>query len=156
MTLAAQILAMSTIRHEGRVRALLYSGNVEKAWEWMRSEREVSRFLMNYIGGGTEFPFDILAASARECRTDPPIRVVITDPDFDWNLRQSKGGAKNITNAAEGSRTFVLLLHRPAKSSVDRYRLLGAQVVPVDRLDDFPRLAADLARSLFGGARRAP
>src|SRR6202000_3263206 len=86
MTLAAQILATGTTHAGGRVRALLYSSAPVLFWEWSRSETEVSRFLMHYVGGGTDFPFEILDDSARERGGAHPIRVVITDRDFDSNV----------------------------------------------------------------------
>src|SRR5262249_18470404 len=55
MTLAAQILLTGAIRADGWVRAALYSGTPVTFWEWCRSETELSRFLMHYIGGGTVF-----------------------------------------------------------------------------------------------------
>ena len=71
MTLAAQILATGTARAGGWVRALLYSSAPVLFWEWARSETEVSRFLMHYVGGGTSFPFGILDASVRGVRRRP-------------------------------------------------------------------------------------
>ena len=82
MTLAAMILATGTVRAGGWVRALTYSSAPVLFWEWGRSETDVSRFLMHYVGGGTDFPFDILDESVRACAGDQPIRVIITDCRF--------------------------------------------------------------------------
>src|SRR5438270_800083 len=75
----------TTIRAGGWARAVLYSGAAVPFWEWCRSEAELSRFLMHYIGGGTAFPFDLLRKSIVECGPAQPIRVVITDADFHNN-----------------------------------------------------------------------
>ena len=149
MTLAAQILTAGTIRAGGWVRALLYSWSPVTFWEWTRSETEISRFLMHYIGGGTEFPFDRLDRSVSECAGDQPIRVVITDRDWDANFATKKDHARIVGNAARASPHFILLLHSPQPERAKVYRELGASVIAVEKLDDFPRLATDLSNSLF-------
>jgi hypothetical protein len=149
MTLAALILATGTVRAGGWVRALLYSSVPVMYWEWGRSAGEVSRFLMHYVGGGTEFPFHILNASVQECAGDQPIRVIITDRDFDRNVDADAANAGAVAGAAAASPRFVILLHAPAAERVVQYRGLGASVIPVDNLDDFPRLAAELTLALF-------
>lgn len=148
MTLAAQVLAIGALRAEGAVRALLYSGGVTDLWSWCRSELEVSRFLLHYIGGGTEFPFDRLAASVRECGRDQPHRVILTDRDFDRNLDAAPDRPVIVAEAAACGR-LVLLLHEPEPERVRCYEALGAAVVPVGALDDFPRAAAGLVRALY-------
>ncbi len=147
MTLAAQILATGTARAGGWVRALIYSHQPVLFWEWTRSEAEISRFLMHYIGGGTKFPFDILEASVRECAADQPIRAIITDADFDANFERDPAHSGILGRAIEASPHLVLLLRTPTQ--VDRYRAMGALVVPVAAMEDFPRLAAELALALF-------
>lgn len=148
MTLAAQILAMAAIRAEGSARALMYSVGTTDYWTWCRSEIEMSRFLMHYIGGGTEFPFERLTASVAECVDQQPYRVVITDPDFDANLDADRRNTETLTSAAARSH-LVLLLHRPRPERVTTYRAMGATVVPVVDLEDFPKMAAELSRALF-------
>jgi hypothetical protein len=148
MTLAAEVLAIGALRAEGAVRALLYSTGVTDLWSWCRSEAVMARFLMHYIGGGTDFPFDRLAGSVRECGREQPHRVLITDRDFDDNLDAAAGNRVILAEAAARSR-LVLLLHHPAPERVREYRGLGAAVVPVAELVDFPRAAAALARALF-------
>ena len=156
MTLAAQILSTGTTRAGGWVRALLYSGAPLAFWEWTRSETEMSRFLMHYVGGGTDFPFGILDASVKECAGDQPIRVIITDRDFDRNFDEHPENAGVISGAAARSPHLVLLLHAPSPERVARYRGLGASVVPVLEMDDFPRLAADLTFALFPEESHGP
>jgi hypothetical protein len=156
MTLAAQILATGTVRAGGRVRALLYSSTPLLFWEWTRSETEVSRFLMHYIGGGTEFPFEILDESVKECAGDQPIRVIITDSDFDANFSERPGNAGVLAGAVACSPQFVLLLRAPYHARVTQYRGLGASVIPVEAMDNFPRLAADLTFALFPEESHGP
>lgn len=153
MTLAAQILCVGTVRAGGWVRALLYSGDHVRYWTFCRSEVEMSRFLMHYIGGGTTFPFEVLEESIRECGDKQPIRVVITDSDFDHNYEERREHASIFALAAERSPHLVLLLHAPREERVKLYRKAGAEVVAVEELDDFPRMAADLSRALFDDGR---
>jgi hypothetical protein len=149
MTLAAQVLVSGAIRGGGWVRLLLYSGSPVKYWEWCRSELELSQFLMHYIGGGTEFPFDILEESIDECGGRQPIRVVITDRDFDRNYDADKSAAGIFSRAAARSPHLVLLQHVPDPACTGRYRSAGATVIPIERMDDFPKMAADLSFALF-------
>lgn len=154
MTLAAQVLVTAAIRAGGWARALLYSTSPVAYWEWCRSEAELSKFLMHYIGGGTEFPFDRLSASVRECRGRQPVRVVITDTDFDANYESKPKNAGVVVDAASLSPHFILLLHRPDAAKTGRYKAAGATVLAVPEMDDFPRMAADLSRALFGETNR--
>jgi hypothetical protein len=149
MTLAAQILCVGAVRAGGWVRALLYSGNTVAYWTWCRSELEMSRFLMHYIGGGTEFPFEKLAESVREQRGTQPTRVVITDQDFNQNYDSAPEHARVFADAVAASAPLVLLLHHPDPKRVAQYRKQGAHVAEVEELEDFPKVAAALAHALF-------
>lgn len=148
MTLAALVLAIGAVRAEGAVRAVLYSTGTTERWAWCRSEAEMSRFLMHYIGAGTQFPFARLAASVRECGREQPHRVIITDRDFDANLSAAPDHAVTVAEAASRGRV-VLLQHNPDPVRIRGHQALGAAVVPVTALDDFPRAAATLVRALF-------
>src|SRR5262249_32489859 len=103
----------------------------------------------HYVGGGTEFPFHILSASVRECAGDQPIRVIITDRDFDANVDEDPTNPGVLAAAATASPKLVILLHAPRPERTVTYRELGASVIPVEQLDDFPRLAAQLTLALF-------
>lgn len=154
MTLAAQVLCASTLRAGGLVRAVLYSGDTVEYWEWCRSEIEISRFLMHYIGGGTVFPFPLLARSVAECGREQPIRVVITDRDFDANFDQDDANRGILAEATAASPRFVLILHLPDEAHASTYRALGATVLGVEAFDDFPRTATRLAITLFPEAEQ--
>jgi hypothetical protein len=149
MTLAAQILVLAGTRAGGRVRAALYSDSPVTYWEWCRSELEMSRFLLHYIGGGTEFPFELLHASLKECGREQPIRVIVTDTDFDANVAKHPVSIELLREAARSSPATVLLQHLAAEAPVRQYRELGLTVLPVLDLEDYPRVARDLAWSLF-------
>lgn len=149
MTLAAMILTIGAIRAGGWVRAFLYSGEPVAYWQWCRSEVEMSHFLMHYIGGGTAFPFGILRNSVQQCGARQPIRLLITDQDFDHNYAEKPGNARVFAEAVQCSPQLVMLLHRPCGKAVTRYRRVGAQVVEVGELEDYPKMAAALARALF-------
>lgn len=154
LTLAALVLAMGAIRAGGSVRALLFSSEHVRLWDWCRSELDLSRFLMHYIGGGTTFPFDVLEASVREGGTGRPVRVVITDSDFDRNHDSDPRHAAVFAQAIDRSGPMVLLLHAPSADMIARFTRAGAQVVPVRLFDDFPTVAAALGRALFDGGGR--
>lgn len=149
MTLAAQILTLATTRAGGSVRACLYSATTVLYWSWCRSDTEMSRFLMHYIGGGTDFPFLLLQRSINECTADQPIRIVISDSDFDRNYDVHVDNPAIVAEAIARSPKLVLLLHRPDPTRIKLYRSYGAIVIPIMNLADFPRVATDLAHSLF-------
>ncbi len=149
MTLAAQILTLGTVRAGGWVRALLYSTESVSYWEWCRSDTEISRFLMHYLGGGTRFPFHILEASVAACGDHQPIRAIISDHDFHHNYHESPTHGRIFAEACERSAETVLLLHGVTPESQAFYRGCGAQVVGVEFMDDFPKMAVDLAAALF-------
>lgn len=150
MTLAAQILATSAIRKGGWVRALLYSHEHVKYWSWLRSELEISKFLMHYMGGGTQYPFDVLENSLTECGNEQPIRVVITDHDFLMNFKEYKGAEYLVAEAAEKSNPLILLLDESCSDcETQRFRALGAEVISIKEMEDFPYMAGKLSQVLF-------
>jgi hypothetical protein len=149
MTLAAQVLVTGAIRAGGWARATLYSCAPVQYREWCRSEAELSKFLMHYIGGGTDFPFGQLRESVAECAHDQPIRVVITDHDFDMNYKARKENASIVAEAVARSPHFVLMLHAENPSWAEPYRATGARVIAVRELNDYPAMAAALSNALF-------
>ena len=148
MTLAAQILATGAIRAQGWARAVLYSTGTVRYWEWCRSERELSRFLMHYIGAGTEFPFELLEESVTERVRGQPIRVIITDHDFHKNYEARPENA-DILRRAIAAAPVILLLHTDDETLSLPYARLGARVVSVLELVDFPGMAVKLSNALF-------
>lgn len=153
MTLAAQILALGAVRAGGSARALVYSTGYERSWSWSRSESSLSRFLLTYIGHGTEFPFDVLKSSVDDLGAEQPVRIIITDRDFDSNYDADRHNAAIFAEAAARSPALVLLLHNAWSGGAARYEQAGAKVVAVHKLDDFPRLSAELSFALFEQGR---
>lgn len=149
MTLAGLILVTAAIRKGGVARVCLYSSDKVTYWEWCRSELELSKFLMHYIGAGTEFPFPLLAESVKECGDKTPIRVVITDGDFNANFDKDPNASSLLRHAAIASRPFVLLLRSTDMDHTQIYRELGMTVVTIADLEDFPRMASQVVTALF-------
>ena len=54
-----------------------------------------------------------------------------------------------FASATAASPALVLLLHAPEPEHQRVYRAAGATVIEVAAMDDFPRLATDLALALF-------
>jgi hypothetical protein len=149
MTLAAQILAASAIRRGGKVRGVVFSTEALVS-DWMADEETARRFLLQYAGGGTQFPFATLARLALE-RKDV-IRVVISDGDFISNLNGTPGAKADLAGAAAATRRFVALLALARSWEQRVAAAIGAapvRVVYVERLDRFAAVAADLARALW-------
>jgi len=152
MTLAAQILAASALRKQGVVRGIVYSSGKPLVSDWIYDEERARRFLLHYAGGGTEYPFEVLKASARE-RSDV-VRVIVSDSDFLYNVL-AEGAMEALRFGADKSRLLVGFL---ALSDPDRARKTLApalasprfRLVPVTSLNNFGRAAADLSDALFG------
>jgi hypothetical protein len=104
---------------------------------------------MHYIGAGTDFPFELLKKSCEECGSNQPIRVLISDSDFDHNYESNPENRAIFVTSATVSPNWILLLHQPASERVKLYESLGASVVEIKEMADFPRMASDLTHSLF-------
>ena len=151
MTLAAQILAASALRRQGVVRGVVYSSGAPLVSDWMYDEERARLFLLQYAGGGTVFPFNVLKASARD--RDDVVRVIISDSDFLSNV-QGPGAMDALRFAVDKSKLVVAFLAldpqwaekalAPVASS-PRFRLAA-----VRSMNDFGRAAASLADALFG------
>jgi len=74
---------------------------------------------------------------------------VITDRDFDANFSAHRDNEPIVLEAIMRSPHFIMLLHVPDPERVKHYRALGAEVVEVAKLSDFPRVATELSRALF-------
>ncbi len=149
MTLAAQVLATLAVRRGSKVRACVYSMDHPRCSEWMQSERVARRFLFHYIGGGTQFPFEVARAWAE--RDPGVVRVVISDSDFTYNLKAAD--PSSFRNTVQRSRQFVLLLLGVTEAQVHAQWTVPIpgklKVITVRALDAFGPLAAQLADSLF-------
>lgn len=151
MTLAAQILSTSAIRKKGIVRGIVYSAGPPLVSDWMYDEETARRFLLNYAGGGTDYPFDLLKKYAEE-RMDA-LRVIISDSDFLGNVQGARAMDK-LKFAIDHSRLLVAFL---AVADTHARQVLAPvlrqarfRLVIVQGLDQFARAAADLADALLG------
>lgn len=154
MTLAAQILAAAALRKGGKVRAVIYSYGNPLVSDWMQSEDVALDFLLNYAGGGTLFPFDVLKRFA--ARREEVIRVVISDSDFLSNVAMKDAmpiferGIEHSTLTVGlfagwygGEKQFREALKTPLSHANFRMVLVGD-------LRGFGKAAADLSDALFG------
>jgi hypothetical protein len=155
MTLAALVLATAAIRRRGSVRGVVYSAGPPRCSTWMYDEETARRFLLHYAGGGTEYPFATLAASARE--RDDVLRVVVSDGDFLHNAR-GKGALDVLAGSLPRSRAFVALLHVHPAQQADAQKLFAPlagdarfRLAFVDDLRHFATMARRLADALLPG-----
>ena len=134
------------------MRGIVYSSGKPLVSDWMYDEERARRFLLHYAGGGTDYPFEVLKASARE-RSDV-VRVIVSDSDFLYNVR-GEGAMDALSFGIDKSRLLVAFLALPDPES-GRKLLAPAlasprfRLVPVTSLNDFGRAAADLSDALFG------
>jgi hypothetical protein len=151
MTLAAQILAASALRKQGVVRGIVYSSGTPLVSDWMYDEERARLFLLHYAGGGTDYPFGVLKASARD--RDDVVRVIISDSDFLANV-QGPGAMDALRFAVDKSKLVVAFLAiDPKWAEKGLAPVLGSpkfRLVPVASMNDFARAAASLAEALFG------
>lgn len=150
MTLAALVLATSALRRKARVRAIIYS-MTEIHSGWMYDERAARKYLLQYAGGGTLFPFPLLKKFIEE---EPGvIRVVISDGDF---LHNVKDGAHHelLVRAAERSERIVYLLNWVDPIAATRelgaaVRHKRAKLAAVKNAAELAKTAAELADALI-------
>lgn len=151
MTLAAQILAASALRKQGRVRGVVYSSGKPLISPWLYGEEAARCFLLKYAGAGTSFPFKLMLDFAEE--TPDVLRVIISDSDFLANARED-GAMSRLRAAVAKSRAMVALLHLPDELAARRELAPALEdarfrLLTVEKLDDFGRMAARLAAALM-------
>jgi hypothetical protein len=123
LTIAALVLAVAAVRAGARVRGILWSHKM-KATPWMSSEAEVFDGLLDYVDGGTAFPFNYARKSGEERKGDPPIRVVVTDNGFLYNVDElvnpspyrgapSHGTLDDFRGVIQKSDLFIVLAWLP-------------------------------------------
>lgn len=151
MTLAAQILSASALRKNGRVRAVIYSSGPVKSSPWMYDEETARRFLLQYAGGGTDFPFPLLHKKAEEA--PDVLRVIVSDSDFLANVQQPQA-LEHLSYAVDRSRLLVALLATSgARARSVLERVLGRprfRLALVGDVSQFGKVAADLADAVLG------
>ncbi len=154
MTLAAQILAAAAIRKGGRVRAVIYSWGDPLISDWMQDEAKARDFLLNYSGGGTDYPFTLFKEHSLE-RKDT-IHVVISDSDYLYNTKENKN-YHWFMDALDRTEMYIALLQ-----SADGYTQTALKkalehpkfrLILVPNFTAFAKTASDLADTLFGVRR---
>ncbi|WP_426734011.1 M48 family metalloprotease [Myxococcus faecalis] len=151
MTLAAQVLSASALRKKAKVRGVIYSHHAPVVSPWMYDEERARDFLLGYIGGGTQYPFDILSALSEE--EPDALRVIISDSDFLANVA-AKGAMEALVRATRRSRLLVAFL--ALGEDLRARQVLGPvlkernfRLVVVKWLSDFGRAAAALSQALL-------
>jgi hypothetical protein len=99
MTLAAQILALGTVRAGGAARALVYS-TATRSGGISADRRRPRRAFAALHRPGHRVPFEVLEASVDELAAEQPVRIIITDRDFDWNYDKHPRNAAIFADAA--------------------------------------------------------
>ena len=134
------------------MRGVVYSSGRPLVSDWMSDEEVSRRFLLNYAGGGTDYPFPLLKKFAEE-RPDV-MRFIVSDSDFLGNL-QTAGAMEALQYSVSQSRLLVAMLAL-ADDEQARQKLqpvMGSrkfQLVVVRGLDQFARAATDLADAVLG------
>lgn len=153
MTVAAQVLSAAAIRKGARVRAIVYSMGDPLVSDWMYDEAFAREFLLNYSGGGTDYPFAELINSG--AKTPDAVRVIISDSDFLYNCSNNGGIDKLVAGIRRSRRLVALLALHPAYAIEAKKQFAPAlacenfRLVTVDGTGDLAKAAADLSRALF-------
>ena len=157
---AGFVLAHAAIKAGGRVRIIQYSSGSQMIAmpDFVRSKRPAYEALAQFIGGGTQFPWDELKRSIKKYRRKARIRrVVLSDADFMHNATEgnrdalSKKVKETLTAAAEaGGLTALLDLQRDYWDQlIPPLRETGIEVVRVADWSTVAEVARALSRALF-------
>lgn len=149
---AGFILVRAAARAGGRVRVIQYSSGTQRKVmpEFTKSSLPAEKALLEYIGGGTDFPWDELVASTERYRRIARVRrVVISDSDFLANF-QSPSPEVDTKSAlaaatAAGGITGILNLH----ADDDALRATGMEVLRVAMWSQARDAARALSDALF-------
>ena len=111
LALAATILVLSALRAGAAVKATLWShgGSYRTTDGFVRDEKELLGVVTGYLGGGTQFPLEVMSATyAQRRRSDPPAHiVVVSDDGADTMLGDASAGRDGLavcTQALERAR----------------------------------------------------
>jgi hypothetical protein len=158
MTLAAQVLAASCIRHNGRVRGAVWSNGddgiiVQK--EWLTSETVAREFFMNFIGQGTELPLKTMEKMSRDGGpARGAIRVIVSDKDLNPTVPRNPNAIRILKDIATRSERIVFVLDGDGvPSDVQKaYRAIDPkiEVAVADRGSSLASVMRGVADALFG------
>lgn len=149
---AGFVLVRSAVRAGGRVRVIQYSSASQCIImkEFTRSTLPAEKALLEYIGGGTDYPWDELIASTRKYKHLSRVRrVVISDGDFLHNFLNPTpkcDASKAIADAAQAGGFTGLLAITGGDEMLVR---AGMEVVRVEDWSSIGQAARALADALF-------
>jgi hypothetical protein len=149
---AGFVLVRSAVRAGGRVRVIQYSSASQciVMKEFTRSTLPAEMALLEYIGGGTDFPWDELIASTRRYKHLSRVRrVVISDSDFLANFSSPTpacDASQAIADAARAGGMTGLLAISGGDEMLVR---AGMEVVRVADWSSIGQAARALADALF-------
>lgn len=150
---AGFVLARAASRAGGRVRVIQYSSQSQRIVmdDFVRAPERAERALLEYIGGGTDFPWDELASSTAKWRRLARVRrVVISDGDFVANARAPTPAVDVDAVLGEAARaggiTGILAIPPEYGAALAK---AGMDVVTVRDWASAVDVARDLARALF-------
>ncbi len=152
--LAGFILTRAAARAGGRVRVIQYSSQSQLIAmpEFVRAPDKAERALLEYIGGGTDFPWAELTRSIERFRRIAKVRrVVISDSDFISNARSPTPTETRVVEvlgqaARAGGITGILAVDRVHATDL---AAAGMEVVPIADWSSAADAARALARALF-------
>jgi hypothetical protein len=155
---AGFILVNAATRAGGRVRVIQYSSvNQRVVMEgFARAARPAQRKLVEYIGGGTDFPWDELALStARYRRVARVRRVVLSDGDFLANAESPNPevDVPSVIAAAVTAGGFTGLLN--IGGGAEKLAAYGMEIVSVADWTSVGQAARALADALFRGKEKS-
>jgi hypothetical protein len=149
---AGFVLVRAAVRAGGRVRVIQYSSASQciVMKEFTRSTLPAEKALLEYIGGGTDFPWDELIASTRRYKHLSRVRrVVISDSDFLHNFSSPTpacDASKALADAARAGGITGLLAISGGDEMLVR---AGMEVVRVAGWSSIGQAARALADALF-------
>lgn len=163
--LAGAIIALSALRAKACVKVVLSGepGTTVSTEGFVRSEREIMRSLLNYLGTGYSFGIHRLAETFTEEleRTNPVHILIVSDYDI-FQMLDEQGDqrlgwdvAKEAVRRAGGGGTYVLQLpgyHQVEKrfqSKLDRMKSDGWHVHMVNSMEEMLDFAKQFSRSRY-------
>ena len=161
LAFAGLLLARAALRAGSMVRVIQYSSEnrVFAMEEFSADQNAIDDGLLQYLGGGTLFPFDLLSESCERFRSHTRIeRVVISDLDFFYNLGKthlSASAAEVLREACIPPHRLTAILNLGAASADPSRQPLGLldtgiKLLSIKEWNELHDVAADLGRRIFG------